>query len=83
LLVPEDVRGRISGFMMMSFGLTPLGTLPMAMLAQSVGAPAAVAAGATLVLAGAIIWYLSSPVLRGVDAALLEAGRTREAAAGG
>ncbi len=83
LLVPEDVRGRISGFMMMSFGLTPLGTLPMAMLAQSIGAPAAVAAGATLVLAGAIIWYLSSPVLRGVDAALLEAGRPREAAAGG
>lgn len=83
LLVPEDVRGRISGFMMMSFGLTPLGTLPMAMLAQAVGAPVAVAAGATLVLIGVVVWYVSSPVLRGMDAALLEVGRFRDAGARG
>ncbi len=72
LLVPEEVRGRISGFLMMSFGLTPLGTLPMAILAERVGAPTAVAAASGLVLVGAIIWYLASPVLRGIDAELLK-----------
>ncbi|MGE4608530.1 MAG: MFS transporter [Myxococcota bacterium] len=72
LLVPEEVRGRISGFLMMSFGLTPLGTLPMAILAERVGAPIAVAAASVVVLIGAIIWYFASPVLRGIDQALLE-----------
>ncbi|MFP8878730.1 MAG: MFS transporter [Myxococcota bacterium] len=76
LLVPEEVRGRISGFLMMSFGLTPLGTLPMAILAERVGAPIAVAAASVVVLIGAIIWYFASPVLRGIDQALLESGNS-------
>jgi len=71
------VRGRISGFLMMSFGLTPLGTLPMAILAERVGAPIAVAAASALVLVGAIVWYLASPVLRGIDEALLESARSQ------
>jgi MFS family permease len=77
LLVPEEVRGRISGFLMMSFGLTPLGTLPMAILAERVGAPAAVAAASVLVLVGAIVWYVASPVLRGIDEAVLESEKSR------
>jgi MFS family permease len=77
LLVPEEVRGRISGFLMMSFGLTPLGTLPMAILAERVGAPAAVAAASALVLVGAVIWYVASPVLRGIDEALLESEKSQ------
>lgn len=77
LLVPEEVRGRISGFLMMSFGLTPLGTLPMAILAERVGAPIAVAAASALVLVGAIVWYLASPVLRGIDEALLESANSQ------
>ena len=76
LLVPEEVRGRISGFLMMSFGLTPLGTLPMAILAERVGAPIAVAAASALVLVGAIIWYAASPVLRGIDGALVESANS-------
>jgi predicted MFS family arabinose efflux permease len=72
LIVPEDVRGRISGFLMMSFGLTPLGTLPMALLAQRVGAPTAVAAASAVVVIGAIVWYAASPVLRGMDRSLHE-----------
>jgi MFS family permease len=73
LLVPEEVRGRISGFLMMSFGLTPLGTLPLALLAQRVGAPTAVAVASTICIAAALLWVLVSPVLRGVDATLREA----------
>lgn len=78
LLVPEEVRGRISGFLMMSFGLTPLGTLPMALLAESVGAPWAVAAASGIVVAGAIVWYTASPALRRIDAELEAADRTAE-----
>ena len=77
LLVPEEVRGRISGFLMMSFGLTPLGTLPMALLAESIGAPWAVAIASALVVAGAIVWYTASPALRGIDATLLSAAANR------
>jgi predicted MFS family arabinose efflux permease len=36
LLVDDNQRGRMSAFMMMTFGLTPLGVLPLAYLAQIV-----------------------------------------------
>ena len=37
LLVDDQQRGRMSAFMMMAFGLTPLGVLPLAYLAQLIG----------------------------------------------
>jgi len=73
VLIPDNVRGRISSFMMMSFGITPLGTLPMAAVAERWGAPTSVAMAAILVLLVTIIFYVSSSSLRTVD------GRTREA----
>ncbi len=73
VLIPDNVRGRISSFMMMSFGLTPLGTLPMAAVAERWGAPTAVSVAAILVLLVTVAFYLSSASLRSVDA------RTREA----
>ena len=38
ILVDDSVRGRMSSFMMMSFGLTPLGVFPMAVAADHIGA---------------------------------------------
>ncbi len=73
LLIPDRVRGRISSFLMMSFGITPLGTLPMAAVAERFGAPIAVAGAALLVILVGLLFYASSPSLRSVDA------RTREA----
>jgi MFS family permease len=78
LLIPEEVRGRISGFMMMSFGLTPLGTLPMALFAQSFGAPTAVATASAVVVIGALLWYFVSATLRGVDREVQLALETRD-----
>jgi MFS family permease len=73
LLIPDHVRGRIMSFMMMSFGLTPLGTLPMSAIAEAFGAPAAVATGALwVVAAGAALWWVS-PALRTTDARAVEA----------
>jgi len=67
LLVPDHVRGRVMSLGMMTFGLTPLGSVPIAAAAQAWGAPIAVG-GASLVAAALIgIAYLVSPTLRGID----------------
>ncbi|MBA4179223.1 MAG: hypothetical protein C0506_01405 [Anaerolinea sp.] len=67
VLIPDAVRGRVMSLMMMTFGLTPLGTVPVAAAAQAWGAPAAVAGAAALtVVIGAAI-YLASASLRGID----------------
>jgi predicted MFS family arabinose efflux permease len=42
ILVDDNVRGRMSSFMMMSFGLTPLGVFPMAIAADHFGAAYAI-----------------------------------------
>ena len=67
ILIPESVRGRISGFLMMSFGLAPLGTLPMTAAADRFGAPDAVTGAAALLLVGVAVALLSSRSLRSVD----------------
>jgi hypothetical protein len=73
VLIPDRVRGRVSSFLMMSFGITPLGTLPMAAVAERFGAPVAVAGASALVIVVALIFVASSASLRSVDT------RTREA----
>jgi MFS family permease len=67
ILIPESVRGRISGFLMMSFGLAPLGTLPMTAAAERFGAPDAVTGAALLLLAAVGLCLATSASLRGVD----------------
>jgi MFS family permease len=67
ILIPESVRGRISGFLMMSFGLAPLGTLPMTAAAERFGAPDAVTGAALLLLAAVIAVLVGSPTLRAMD----------------
>jgi len=67
LLVDDAVRGRVSSFMMMSFGLTPLGVLPMAFAAQQLGAPQAVLGACVGLLISVLLFYFISPSLRGLD----------------
>ena len=38
ILTDDEMRGRMSSLMMMSFGLTPIGVFPMAIAADSIGA---------------------------------------------
>jgi MFS family permease len=46
--ITDDVRGRVMGTYMLTFGLMPLGAMPMGLLADHLGTPTAVATGAIL-----------------------------------
>jgi MFS family permease len=52
--ISDDVRGRVMSIYMMTFGLMPLGTLPMGAIAEAMGAPFAVTLGGGL-MAGVIV----------------------------
>jgi len=47
--VPDDVRGRVMGLYMMTFGLNSFGTLPAGAIADSLGAPLAVGGGGAII----------------------------------
>jgi MFS family permease len=67
ILVDDSVRGRMSSFMMMSFGLTPLGVFPMAIAADHYGAANAIL-GACVALVIITAAFLSlSKALRALD----------------
>jgi MFS family permease len=67
LLIPDHVRGRISSFLMMSFSLPMLGTLPMSAIAEAWGAPTAVALASVTAVVVSLLFYMLSPALRGMD----------------
>ena len=67
LLIPDSVRGRVMSLLMMSFGLTPLGTLPMSWFADQYGAPAAVALASVCMMVIAVLFFLLEPVAAGLD----------------
>lgn len=75
LLIPDEVRGRISSFLMMSFSLPLLGTLPMSAVAEVYGAPVAVALAAGLAVGVVLVFYAASPALRGLDASVAKGMR--------
>ena len=59
LLAPDHLRGRVLSIWMLSWGLTPLGLLPMAVVAETVGTPVAMVMGGVLsilVVLGVMIW---------------------------
>jgi MFS family permease len=67
VLIPDAVRGRVMSLMMMTFGLTPLGTVPVSAAAEAWGAPAAVAGASALTVAIAVVIFFASQSLRGID----------------
>ena len=67
VLVDDAVRGRMSAFIVMSFGLTPLGVLPLAFAAERIGIAAAVVAASAALIAVVLLFYALSPTLRRMD----------------
>jgi predicted MFS family arabinose efflux permease len=74
LLIPDEVRGRVSSFMLMSISLPLLGTLPVGALADVYGAPLAVAGACGLGALSVLALWMFSPTLRSLDARLRDAG---------
>ncbi len=73
VLIPDYVRGRVMSLLMMSFGLTPLATLPISWLAEEYGAPIVVALSSGLMMVLAIVFLSLSPALRRMDTSTREA----------
>lgn len=48
-ILPDEIRGRVSGIYILTFGFMPVGSLAAGFIAQSLGAPTA-----TLMAAGAV-----------------------------
>jgi predicted MFS family arabinose efflux permease len=64
--VTDDVRGRVMGAYMLTWGLMPLGSLPMGMIADRIGTPLAVAGGAIISSVLTAILGLTSSAVRDV-----------------
>jgi predicted MFS family arabinose efflux permease len=62
--VSDDVRGRVMGAYMLTWGLMPLGALPMGLAADRLGTPVAVAGGAIISTVLAAILGLTNASLR-------------------
>ena len=67
VLIPDKVRGRVSSFLMMSFSLPLLGTLPVSAMAKATGAPLAIATASGLAVLVALAFYVLSRPLRSLD----------------
>ncbi len=62
--ISDDVRGRVMGAYMLTWGLMPLGALPMGIAADHFGTPAAVAGGAIVSSVLTLALAATSPALR-------------------
>ena len=67
LLVDDKMRGRMSSFMMLSFGLTPIGVFPMAIAADHIGAANAVFIACVILIIAVLAFYRMSSNLRRLD----------------
>jgi predicted MFS family arabinose efflux permease len=67
ILVDDEVRGRVSSLMMMSFGLMPVGVFPMAVAADHYGAANAIGGACAILFAMITLFFVISPSLRNLD----------------
>jgi len=64
-MVPDALRGRVmSVYMMMFMGMAPIGALLSGSIAHTLGAPATVALGGVVCLAGSVVFAVRLPAMR-------------------
>jgi MFS family permease len=78
-LIPDNVRGRVSSVLMMTFGLMPLGVVPAGILAESIGVEAVTAIGGGLLILTVLATYAVFPQFRRLDSAVRIERAEREA----
>jgi MFS family permease len=75
-MVPDELRGRVmAAYSMMFMGMAPLGALLAGTLAETVGAPATIAIGGVVCIAGALVFRSRLPGIRGEARRLILAQR--------
>lgn len=79
LLSESEMKGRVSSLMNMSFGLTPLGVLPLAYAAEAVGVSYAVVIACLVLIILVVGFYLMSSTLRNMDQHVLESRKVTRA----
>lgn len=79
-LIPDNVRGRVSSVLMMTFGLMPLGVVPASIAASAIGVEAVTAIGAVLLIVTVLVTYAVFPQFRTLDSAVKAQRIEREAA---
>ncbi len=62
--VHEEMRGRVNSLMLMSFGVMPLGVLPLTAIADVVGAPVSIAGSSIMLLVIVLLLFASVKPLR-------------------
>ena len=67
ILTDDEMRGRMSSLMMMSFGLTPIGVFPMAVAADRIGAANAISGACVFLFVLVAVFYFASKTLRDLD----------------
>jgi MFS family permease len=70
--LPAEIRGRVVSVMMMSFGLTPLGVIPVSAAADAIGAPITIACTALIALTVIGLIFTFSARLRNLRLDALE-----------
>ena len=63
-VVPEGMRGRVSGIYIMTFGAMPFGSLAAGVIAQRFGAPTATLSACALIIIAALLLSLKFPSVR-------------------
>ncbi len=76
--LPGEIRGRVMSVLMMSFGLMPLGVLPVSIAADAIGPRWALAISASVLIATMLLLWGISSRLRNLR---IEAGRRAELSA--
>ena len=79
LIIPDEVRGRVMSFMMMTWGLMPLGGVPAGIAAEHIGVEPVVAIGGALCVIAVLLLFMLLPAFRSLDEELQE-GRARQTA---
>lgn len=67
LAIPDELRGRVMGVYMMTWGFMPLGVLPIGILGDLIGVPIVLAAGGLIMVATSVFIWLAVPELRELD----------------
>ncbi len=69
--VDREVRGRVMSVLLMSFGVMPLGVIPVTVAADAFGAPVAIAGAAAVMLTVLLLFFAVSATLRRLEIAAL------------